>query len=99
VRLIEPLDGESGNIENHTGYTGIDGKAKRTACPVASSTAGLRTAALKCFSLERCGVPADSFDLPHPKRPKQLPTILTPDEGANNLLDWCRMRSSAREEP
>jgi len=62
-----------------------------------ASTVGLHTAALRFFFVRTLRRPYRQLDLPYPKRPKRLPTILSQDEvarlidGANNLLDYAML--------
>ena len=62
-----------------------------------ASTVGLHTAALRFFFVRTLRCPYRQLDLPYPKRPKQLPTILSPNEVArlincaNNLLDYAML--------
>ena len=62
-----------------------------------ASTVGLHIAALRFFFVKTLRRPYLQLDLPSPKRPKRLPTILSPDEvarlidSANNLLDYAML--------
>jgi integrase/recombinase XerD len=62
-----------------------------------ASTVGLHTAALRFFFVRTLRRSYRQLDLPYPKRPKRLPSILSPDEvarlinGANNLLDYAML--------
>jgi site-specific recombinase XerD len=62
-----------------------------------ASTVGLHTAALRFFFVRTLRRPYRQLDLPYPKRPKRLPTILSQDEVArliacaNNLLDYAML--------
>ena len=62
-----------------------------------ASTVGLHIAALRFFFVKTLRRPYLQLDLPSPKRPKRLPTILSQDEvarlidSANNLLDYAML--------
>jgi len=62
-----------------------------------ASTVGLHTAALRFFFVKTLRRPYLQPDLQCPKRPKRLPTVLSPDEvarlieSANNLLDYAML--------
>src|SRR5215468_3124410 len=62
-----------------------------------ANTVGLHTAALRFFFVRTLRRSYRQIDLPYPKRPKRLPTILSPDEVArmincaNNLLDYAML--------
>ena len=62
-----------------------------------ASTVGLHIAALRFFFVKTLRRPYLRLDLPSPKRPKRLPTILSQDEvarlidSANNLLDYAML--------
>jgi len=62
-----------------------------------ASTVGLHIAALRFFFVKTLRRPYLQLDLPYPKRPKRLPTVLSQDEvarlieSANNLLDYAML--------
>jgi integrase/recombinase XerD len=62
-----------------------------------ASTVGLHIAALRFFFVKTLRRPYLQLDLPSPKRPKRLPTVLSQDEvarlieSANNLLDYAML--------
>jgi site-specific recombinase XerD len=62
-----------------------------------AGTVGLHIAALRFFFVKTLRRPYLQLDLPSPKRPKRLPTVLSPDEvarlleSANNLLDYAML--------
>jgi integrase/recombinase XerD len=62
-----------------------------------ASTVGLHTAALRFFFVKTLRRRYLQLDLPYPKRPKRLPSILSQDEvarlidSANNLLDYAML--------
>ena len=62
-----------------------------------AGTVGLHIAALRFFFVKTLRRPYLQLDLPSPKRPKRLPTILSQDEvarlieSANNLLDYAML--------
>ncbi len=62
-----------------------------------ASTVGLHIAALRFFFVKTLRRPYLQLDLPYPKRPKRLPTVLSQDEvarlidSANNLLDYTML--------
>src|SRR5438034_10605156 len=62
-----------------------------------ASTVGLHIAALRFFFVKTLRRPYLQLDLPSPKRPKRLPTVLSQEEvarlieSANNLLDYAML--------
>jgi integrase/recombinase XerD len=62
-----------------------------------AGTVGLHIAALRFFFVKTLRRPYLQLDLPSPKRPKRLPTVLSQDEvarlikSANNLLDYAML--------
>jgi integrase/recombinase XerD len=62
-----------------------------------ASTVGLHIAALRFFFGKTLRRQYSKLDLPYPKRPKRLPTVLSQDEvarlidSANNLLDYAML--------
>ena len=62
-----------------------------------AGTVGLHIAALRFFFVKTLRRPYLQLDLPYPKRPKRLPSILSQDEvarlidSANNLLDYAML--------
>ena len=62
-----------------------------------AGTVGLHIAALRFFFVKTLRRPYLQLDLPSPKRPKRLPTVLSADEvarlieSANNLLDYAML--------
>jgi site-specific recombinase XerD len=62
-----------------------------------AGTVGLHVAALRFFFVKTLRRPYLQLDLPSPKRPKRLPTVLSQDEvarlieSANNLLDYAML--------
>src|SRR6267143_6622337 len=71
-----------------------------------ASTVGLHIAALRFFFVKTLRRPYLQLDLPSPKRPKRLPTVLSQDEvarlidSANNLLDYTMLMTLyARDAP
>jgi integrase/recombinase XerD len=64
---------------------------------LAPRTVGLHIAALRFFFVKTLRRPDRRLDLPYPKRPKQLPTVLSQEEvarlidSAKNLLDYAML--------